>query len=164
METSSVWSWARRRSSTTWLVRCSRETGRIYAIESQRSRTGKSNNLKLKINFLPEIITLSKEVSHFRPSLVHDSLNIFFENIPNLLSFPGQESEKPRLPRSVSHSKQSSSGQPALSVRHFSNWERQDLLSRRTWATDIINTWVKVSLLVNVHYCLLSRLCFAYAY
>lgn len=38
-------------------------TGRIFAIESQRSRTGRGNVLKLKVNFLPEIITLSKEVS-----------------------------------------------------------------------------------------------------
>ena len=37
-------------------------TGRIFAIESQRSRTGRGNVLKLKVNFLPEIITLSKEV------------------------------------------------------------------------------------------------------
>ena len=37
-------------------------TGRIFAIDSQRSRTGRGNVLKLKVNFLPEIITLSKEV------------------------------------------------------------------------------------------------------
>jgi hypothetical protein len=37
-------------------------TGRIFAIESQRSRAGRGNVLKLKVNFLPEIITLSKEV------------------------------------------------------------------------------------------------------
>ena len=34
--------------------------GRIFAIESTRTRTG--NMLKLKVNFLPEIITLAKEV------------------------------------------------------------------------------------------------------
>lgn len=42
-------------------------SGRIFAIESQRSRTtGKQSILKLKVNFLPEIITLAKEVKlHF---------------------------------------------------------------------------------------------------
>jgi dynein heavy chain 1 len=41
-------------------------SGRIFLIESTRSRAGKGNILKLKVNFLPEIITLSKEVSfHF---------------------------------------------------------------------------------------------------
>ncbi len=39
-------------------------SGRIFAIESTRSRVaGKGNVLRLKVNFLPEIITLSKEVS-----------------------------------------------------------------------------------------------------
>lgn len=37
-------------------------TGRIFAIESTRSRSGRGNVLRLKVNFLPEIITLSKEV------------------------------------------------------------------------------------------------------
>jgi len=37
-------------------------TGRIFTIESQRSRSGRGSVLKLKVNFLPEIITLSKEV------------------------------------------------------------------------------------------------------
>lgn len=37
--------------------------GRIFAIETHRSKTGKGNECKLKVNFLPEIITLSKEVS-----------------------------------------------------------------------------------------------------
>ena len=37
-------------------------SGRIFTIETQRSRSGKGNLLKLKVNFLPEIITLSKEV------------------------------------------------------------------------------------------------------
>ncbi|XP_063237430.1 dynein heavy chain, cytoplasmic isoform X2 [Bacillus rossius redtenbacheri] len=41
-------------------------TGRIFAIESQRSRTGRGNMLKLKVNFLPEIITLSKEVRNLK--------------------------------------------------------------------------------------------------
>ncbi|CAN7982336.1 unnamed protein product [Ixodes hexagonus] len=39
-------------------------TGRIFAIESTRSRTG--NVLKLKVNFLPEIITLAKEVRNLK--------------------------------------------------------------------------------------------------
>ncbi|XP_071963522.1 cytoplasmic dynein 1 heavy chain 1-like [Antedon mediterranea] len=42
-------------------------TGRIFTIESQRARTGtKSNVLKLRINFLPDIITLSKEVRNLK--------------------------------------------------------------------------------------------------
>lgn len=41
--------------------------GRIFAIETHRSKTGKGNECKLKVNFLPEIITLSKEVSRVRP-------------------------------------------------------------------------------------------------
>ena len=39
-------------------------SGNVFAIESLRSRTaGKPNQLKLRVNFHPEIITLSKEVS-----------------------------------------------------------------------------------------------------
>ena len=39
-------------------------SGRIFGIESVRSRVpGKGNVLRLKVNFIPEIITLSKEVS-----------------------------------------------------------------------------------------------------
>lgn len=41
-------------------------SGRIFAIESSRSRTGRGNVLKLKVNFLPEIITLSKEVRNLK--------------------------------------------------------------------------------------------------
>jgi len=38
-------------------------SGRIFTIESTRARGGgRGNVLKLKVNFLPEIITLSKEV------------------------------------------------------------------------------------------------------
>jgi hypothetical protein len=37
-------------------------TGHIFAIRSQRSLTGCGSVLKLKVNFLPKIITLSKEV------------------------------------------------------------------------------------------------------
>ncbi|GAB6020623.1 Dynein heavy chain, cytoplasmic [Chamberlinius hualienensis] len=40
--------------------------GRIYLIESQRSRSGKGSMLKLKVNFLPEIITLAKEVRNLK--------------------------------------------------------------------------------------------------
>ena len=37
--------------------------GRIFGIESVRSRQlGKGNVLRLKVNFLPEVITLAKEV------------------------------------------------------------------------------------------------------
>lgn len=41
-------------------------TGRIFTIESMRSRNGRGNILKLKVNFLPEIITLSKEVRNLK--------------------------------------------------------------------------------------------------
>ncbi|XP_043279701.1 dynein heavy chain, cytoplasmic isoform X3 [Venturia canescens] len=41
-------------------------TGRIFTIESVRSRLGRGNVLKLKVNFLPEIITLSKEVRNLK--------------------------------------------------------------------------------------------------
>uniref|UniRef100_T1JGT9 Dynein heavy chain, cytoplasmic n=1 Tax=Strigamia maritima TaxID=126957 RepID=T1JGT9_STRMM len=40
--------------------------GRIFGIETQRARSGKGNLLKLKVNFLPEIITLSKEVRNLK--------------------------------------------------------------------------------------------------
>ncbi|XP_050702243.1 dynein heavy chain, cytoplasmic-like isoform X2 [Eriocheir sinensis] len=40
--------------------------GRIFAIETHRSKTGKGNECKLKVNFLPEIITLSKEVRNLK--------------------------------------------------------------------------------------------------
>lgn len=49
--------WARKNTSKNLGV-----TGRIFAIDSQRSRTGRGNQLKLRVNFLPEVITLSKEV------------------------------------------------------------------------------------------------------
>lgn len=41
-------------------------TGRIFTIDSARSRSGKGNILKLRVNFLPEIITLSKEVRNIK--------------------------------------------------------------------------------------------------
>jgi dynein heavy chain 1 len=40
-------------------------TGRIFEVEQTRGRSGKQV-LKLKVNFLPEIITLSKEVRHLK--------------------------------------------------------------------------------------------------
>ncbi|CAJ0932236.1 unnamed protein product [Ranitomeya imitator] len=40
--------------------------GRIFAIESTRARGRTGNVLKLKVNFLPEIITLSKEVRNLK--------------------------------------------------------------------------------------------------
>uniref|UniRef100_A0A336KP21 Dynein heavy chain, cytoplasmic n=1 Tax=Culicoides sonorensis TaxID=179676 RepID=A0A336KP21_CULSO len=40
--------------------------GRIFLIESVRSRTGRGNVLKLRVNFLPEIITLYKEVRNLK--------------------------------------------------------------------------------------------------
>ncbi|XP_046434442.1 dynein heavy chain, cytoplasmic isoform X5 [Neodiprion pinetum] len=41
-------------------------TGRIFTIDSVRSRSGRGNILKLKVNFLPEIITLAKEVRNLK--------------------------------------------------------------------------------------------------
>uniref|UniRef100_A0A146KZ76 Dynein heavy chain, cytoplasmic n=1 Tax=Lygus hesperus TaxID=30085 RepID=A0A146KZ76_LYGHE len=41
-------------------------SGRIFAIESTRSRSGRGNILKLRVNFLPEIITLYKEVRNLK--------------------------------------------------------------------------------------------------
>ena len=41
-------------------------SGRIFAIENTRSRTGRGQYLKLKVNFLPEIIQLSKEVRNLK--------------------------------------------------------------------------------------------------
>ncbi|KAG0726862.1 Dynein heavy chain, cytoplasmic [Chionoecetes opilio] len=41
-------------------------SGRIFAIETHRSKTGKGNECRLKVNFLPEIITLSKEVRNLK--------------------------------------------------------------------------------------------------
>lgn len=41
-------------------------TGRIFMIDSVRSRTGRGSVLKLKVNFLPEIITLYKEVRNLK--------------------------------------------------------------------------------------------------
>lgn len=43
-------------------------SGRIFAIESVRTRqtSGKGNVLRLKVNFLPEVITLSKEVRNLK--------------------------------------------------------------------------------------------------
>ncbi|KAG7269475.1 LOW QUALITY PROTEIN: hypothetical protein CRUP_009988 [Coryphaenoides rupestris] len=41
-------------------------SGRIFTIESSRARGRTGNMLKLKVNFLPEIITLSKEVRNLK--------------------------------------------------------------------------------------------------
>ena len=40
-------------------------SGRIFAIDNQRTRMGRGN-LKLRVNFLPEIIQLSKEVRNLK--------------------------------------------------------------------------------------------------
>lgn len=40
--------------------------GRIFTIEAVRAKGGRGNSLRLKVNFLPEIITLSKEVRNLR--------------------------------------------------------------------------------------------------
>jgi len=62
-------------------------TGRIFSIESVRSRQpGKGNILRLKVNFMPEIITLAKEVSLLPTLLVEVWLfDIFDINISLLL-------------------------------------------------------------------------------
>ncbi|XP_017775192.1 PREDICTED: dynein heavy chain, cytoplasmic isoform X3 [Nicrophorus vespilloides] len=41
-------------------------SGRIFTIEAVRSRSGRGNVLKLRVNFLPEIITLAKEVRNLK--------------------------------------------------------------------------------------------------
>lgn len=41
-------------------------SGRIFTIENTRARGRSGNMLKLKVNFLPEIITLSKEVRNLK--------------------------------------------------------------------------------------------------
>lgn len=41
-------------------------SGPIFTIDSVRSRTGRGNVLKLRVNFLPETITLSKEVRNIK--------------------------------------------------------------------------------------------------
>lgn len=41
-------------------------SGRIFTIENTRARGRTGNMLKLKVNFLPEIITLSKEVRNLK--------------------------------------------------------------------------------------------------
>ena len=41
-------------------------SGRIFAIENIRARSGRGNQYKLKVNFLPEIIQLSKEVRNLK--------------------------------------------------------------------------------------------------
>lgn len=51
--------------------------GRIFTIDSARSRTGRGNILKLKVNFSPEIITLYKEVRNLR-NLGFRSVNTTF--------------------------------------------------------------------------------------
>lgn len=38
----------------------------LFTIESCRARSGKENILKLRVNFMPEVITLAKEVRHLR--------------------------------------------------------------------------------------------------
>ena len=40
--------------------------GRIFNIDSYRSKSGKGSVLKLRVNFMPEIITLAKEVRNLR--------------------------------------------------------------------------------------------------
>ena len=52
--------WARRVQQRNLGV-----SGRIFAIDNQRTRTGRGN-LKLRVNFLPEIIQLSKEVRNLK--------------------------------------------------------------------------------------------------
>lgn len=39
---------------------------RIFTIEAVRARSGRGNILKLRVNFLPEVITLAKEVRNLK--------------------------------------------------------------------------------------------------
>jgi len=48
----------------------------IFTIESCRAKSGKENILKLRINFMPEVITLVKEVRHLRALLFRVPLTI----------------------------------------------------------------------------------------
>lgn len=41
-------------------------SGRIFHVESVRKKSGKGNQLRLRVNFTPEIITLAKEVRNLR--------------------------------------------------------------------------------------------------
>jgi dynein heavy chain 1 len=42
-------------------------SGRIFTIDAQRTRIGgRGNTLRLRVNFLPEIITLAKEVRNLK--------------------------------------------------------------------------------------------------
>lgn len=54
--------WARKVQERNFGV----SVGRIFSIDAARSRTGRGNILKLKVNFLPEIITLYKEVRNLK--------------------------------------------------------------------------------------------------
>lgn len=61
-------------------------SGRIFAIESHRSRTGRGTVHKLRVNFLPEIITLSKEVLFlFKTFIIEHLINVLF-NIYSIYS------------------------------------------------------------------------------
>ena len=58
-------------------------SGRIYGIDSVRSRMiNKGNVLRLKVNFMPEIITLSKEVSILRISSMYITVVSVCDKIP----------------------------------------------------------------------------------
>ena len=65
-------------------------SGRIFTIESTRARFGgRGNVLKLKVNFLPEIITLSKEVHvKYKRVLLWSFFSTFkfTQDLPNIKS------------------------------------------------------------------------------
>ena len=54
-------------------------SGRIFAIENIRARSGRGNQFKLKVNLLPEIIQLSKEVRKRKNLCFHVRLAIMNE-------------------------------------------------------------------------------------
>jgi len=49
----------------------------LFTIESYRARSGNENILRLRVNFMPEIITLAKEVRHLRALSFRVPLGIF---------------------------------------------------------------------------------------
>ncbi len=58
-------------------------SGRIFTIDTQRTRIGgRGNTLRLRVNFLPEIITLAKEVLSISSSLL---IGLLFFPFPSSL-------------------------------------------------------------------------------
>lgn len=69
-------------------------SGRIFAIDNVRNKTGRGSSLKLRVNFLPEIIQLSKEVRNLKNlgfrvplAIVNKAHQVIFLNFAKYLSF-----------------------------------------------------------------------------